>query len=101
MSSSSGSTGIGYSFAERSVVPWCHGRSSGAVARPGIRTHEYRGLYHPCLRPATAEVIIVSHMRPFRLLGIVLVFSLAAGPVAAGQKAAAGPPPDTAGYYFL
>jgi tetratricopeptide (TPR) repeat protein len=40
-------------------------------------------------------------MRPFRLLGIVLVFSLPAGPLAAAQKAAAGPSADTPGYYFL
>ena len=40
-------------------------------------------------------------MRPFRLVGIVLVFSLAAGPLAAAQKPAAAPAPDTAGYYFL
>ena len=40
-------------------------------------------------------------MRPFRLPGIVLVFSLAAGPLAAAQKAAAAPNADTPGYYFL
>jgi tetratricopeptide (TPR) repeat protein len=40
-------------------------------------------------------------MRPFRLVGIVLVFSLAAGPLAAAQKPAAAPAPDTSGYYFL
>ena len=40
-------------------------------------------------------------MRPFRPVVIVLVFSLAAGPLAAARTRPRRPRPDTSGYYFL